>query len=190
MYDVLKTGITANVDFRSQGELTLVDWAWVSVVLIFAVLICFCIVFLAHGAKQSATTQMPAMVATAPAASSPSRSQPNPEAPAQATTTMTQRGSYYISFVSPSLDSSSKASSQSRGAMNKLAMSNSKRVKEILANRRNLTVRRPASHRRSTVDASRRSRRFEKDAPRSVKMLIAMWRRSSRTNKLALNESH
>ena len=168
----------------------MVDWAWVSGVLVFAVLICFCIVLLAHGAKQSATTQMPAIVATAPAASSLSRSQPNAEAPAQSTTTMTLRGSYYIAFVSPSVDSSSKAPSQSRRAINKLAMSNPKKVKEILANRRNLTVRRLASHRRSTVGVSRRSHRFEKGAPRSVKMLIAMWRRSSRTNKLALNESH
>jgi hypothetical protein len=173
----------------------LVDWAWISGLLIFVALMCFCIVLLAHGTRQSATTQIPAMLAPAPAASSLSRSHPNPEAPAQFTTTMTQRGSYYIAFVSPSVDPSNNVLNQpttrikSRGARNKLASTNAKSVKAIRGNRRNLAVRRLASHRSSTVDASRRSDRFEKGAPRSVKMLIAMWRRTSRTNKLALNES-
>ncbi len=53
--------------------------------------------------------------------------------------------------------------------------------KAIRGNRRNLAVMRLASRRRSAV---------EKGVPRTVKMLIKMWHRTSRTGKLALNESH
>jgi hypothetical protein len=193
----VKTGITPNVDIRSQGELTLVDRVWISATLIFLALMCFCIVLLAHGANHSVTTQAQAVPqAPTPSASSQPRSGSNREADSKSATIMTQRESYYVAFVSPSVDSLSKVlnqptkSTKSRGATDKLATPGTKSVRPIREHRRNLVNMRVTNHRRSTADASRRSGRFKKSAPRSVKMLIAMWRRNSRTSKLALNESH
>jgi hypothetical protein len=185
LYDVPKTGITPNVDIRSQGKLTLGDWVWISSVLIFLALMCFCIVLLAHGANQSVTTQTQAgLRAPTSTASSQPRSGWNREADSKSATTMAQRESYYVAFVSPSAKFSSDVPSQptnrtkSRAAADKLATNNPKSVEAIREHRRNLLKKRVMNHRRSTADASRRSARFKKGVPRSLKMLIAMWRRT------------
>jgi hypothetical protein len=100
LYDVLKTGITPNVDIRSQGELTLVDRVWISAALIFLALMCFWIVLLAHGANQSVTTQTQAgLRAPTPSASLQPLSKSNQEAHAQGATIMTQRESYYVALL-------------------------------------------------------------------------------------------
>jgi hypothetical protein len=49
------------MDIKSQRELTLIDWVWISGALILLVLICFCIVLLTRGANQLATTQAQAI---------------------------------------------------------------------------------------------------------------------------------
>jgi hypothetical protein len=51
-----------NLDIESQGELSWGDWVWISGSLTFVALVCFCIVLLAHGAKQSAMTQVQAVL--------------------------------------------------------------------------------------------------------------------------------
>jgi hypothetical protein len=61
LHGVLKTGINSNVDIKTRGELTLVDWVWIFGTLIFVALIWFCIVLLARGANQLATTQAQAV---------------------------------------------------------------------------------------------------------------------------------
>ena len=105
--------MSPNVDIKSHGEVTLVDWVWISSALIFVALICFCIVLLARGANQLATTQAEAVLRVpTPAATSQPQSESTPEADAKSVTTMTQRESYYIAFVSPSVDSSSKVPSR------------------------------------------------------------------------------
>jgi DNA-binding transcriptional regulator YiaG len=196
LHDVLKTGINPNVDIKTHGELTLVDWVWIFGTLIFVALIWFCIVLLARGANQLATTQAQAVLAPESAAGLQALSESDPAQHAQSVTAMTQREPQYLAFVSPSVDSSSKLPSQptkrtkSRGSTDKLATTNPKSIKAIREHQRKLVRTRFTNHRRSTVDVSRRSGRFKKGAPRSLKMLIAMWRQTSKTSKLALNESH
>jgi hypothetical protein len=177
--DALKTGMNPNVDIKSHRELTLVDWVWISGTLIFVALMCSCIVLLAHGANQSATTQIQAVLRV-PTSLQP-RSESNREAHTQSITAV----------ALPETDSGSKSSSEvlsqptqrilSHDATDELATTNPRSAKVIRENRRNSAVTRLASYRRSAVD---------KGISRSVKMLIKMWRRTSRTIKWALNDSH
>src|SRR5262245_34548010 len=106
--------MSPNVDIKNHGELKLVDWVSISGALIFLALMCFCIVLLARGANQLATTQAEAVLRVpAPAAGpQPPRSESTLEADAKSVTTTTPRESYYIAFVSPSVDTSSKVPSQ------------------------------------------------------------------------------
>jgi len=172
----------------SQRELTLVDLVWISSALIFLALMCFCMVLFARGANQLATTQAQAIPASTPAAAS---LRPPSESNREATSTICN-GHYSAEiskywFVSTSAQSSSEVPNlptkwtQSPRATDKLATTNSGSAKAIRGNRRNLAVMRLASHRGSAV---------EKGVPRTVKMLIKMWHRTSRTGKLALNGSH
>jgi hypothetical protein len=64
-----------NMYIESQGELSSVNWVWISAALIFAALMCFCIVLLAHQTKQSAMTQAQAVLNTSVGGSSPPRSE-------------------------------------------------------------------------------------------------------------------
>jgi hypothetical protein len=160
LYDALKTGMSPNVDIKSHGEVTLVDWVRIFGALIFVALMCFCIVLLARGTNQLATTQSEAVLRVpTPTVTSRPRSESTAEADAKSVTTMTQRESYYIAFVSPSVDSSSKALSQptkqtkSRGATDKLATANPKSVDAIREHRRNLVKMRVTNHQRSTFRA-------------------------------------
>ena len=174
--------MNANLDIESQREVTLIDWVWISGALIFAALMCFCIVLLAHGAKQSVTTQTQAVLSTTdPTAALQPRAESNEEAAQSVTAVALSK------TQSESTKSSSEVLSQptqrtlSRDATDELATTNPRSAEAIRGNRTNLAVMRLASHRRSAVDNGVR---------RSVKMLINMWRRTSRTIKLALNESH
>jgi len=180
------------VDIMSQRELTLVDLVWIFSALIFLALMCFCMVLFARGANQLATTQAQAIPASTPAAASlrpPSES--NREAHPQSVRAITPPESQNIGFVSTSAQSSSevpnlptKWTQRPRAtdwATDKLATTNSGSAKTVRGNRRNLAVMRLASRRRSAV---------EKGVPRTVKTLIKMWHRTSRTGKLALNGSH
>jgi hypothetical protein len=177
--DALKTGMNPNVDIKSHRELTSVDWVWTSSTLVFVALMCFCIVLLAKGARQSATAQTQANLRV-PTNVQP-RSESNREAHTQSVTAV----------ALPETDLGSKSSSEvlsqptqqilSRDATDELATTNPRSAKVIRGNRRNLAVTRLASYRRSAVD---------KGISRSVKKLIEMWRRTSRRIKLALNEFH
>jgi hypothetical protein len=172
---------------KSQRELTLVDLVWISGALTFLALMCFCIVLLARGANQLATTQAQAILASAPAASLRPLTESNREAHIQSVTAVTPQESQNIGFVSTPAQASSEVPNrptkwtQSPRATDKLATTNSGSAKAIRGNRRNLAVMRLASRRRSAA---------EKGVPRTVKMLIKMWHRTSRTGKLALNGSH
>ena len=187
LYDTLKTGRNLNVDIMSQRELTLVDLVWIFSALIFLALMCFCMVLFARGANQLATTQAQAIPASTPAASLRPLSESNREAHPQSVTAITPQESQNIGFVSTPAQASSEVPNrptkwtQSPRATDKLATTNSGGAKAIRGNRRNLAVIRLASRRRSAV---------EKGVPRTVKMLIKMWHRTSRTGKLALNGSH
>lgn len=188
LYDSLKTGRNLNVDIMSQRELTLVDLVWIFGALIFLALMCFCMVLFARGANQLATTQAQAIPASTPAAASlRPLSESNREAHPQSVTAITPQESQNIGFVSTPAQASSEVPNrptkwtQSPRATDKLATTNSGSAKAIRGNRRNLAVMRLASRRRSAV---------EKGVPRTVKMLIKMWHRTSRTGKLALNGSH
>jgi hypothetical protein len=176
-----------NLDIESQEELTLVDWIRISGILIFVALLCFCVVLLAKGVNQPATTHTKAIVnASTPTGNLQPRLESNREAHAHSAPAITDQESHYIAFVSPSVQSSSKVPTQPiRRAQNRGATD-----KAIRGNRRNLVKMRGPNYRRFTVDAPGRSVFFEKGAPRSVEMLIEMWRRTSRTSKMALNESH
>jgi hypothetical protein len=172
---------------KSQRELTLVDLVWISGALTFLALMCFCIVLLARGANQLATTQAQAILASAPAASLRPLTETIREAHIQSVTAVTPQESQNIGFVSTPAQASSEVPNrptkwtQSPRATDKLATTNSGSAKAIRGNRRNLAVMRLASRRRSAA---------EKGVPRTVKMLIKMWHRTSRTGKLALNGSH
>jgi hypothetical protein len=153
-----------NLDIESQGELSLGKWVWISGSLTFVALMCFCIVLLAHGAKQSAMTQVQSVLSTSTGAVSlQPRSESNREAPAEAVTAVT--------LPERSIKSSTDVVSQptqptlSRDARDELAMTNPRSAKAIRGNQRNLAVMRRAIYRRSAVDKSVR---------RSVKMLIKM----------------
>jgi hypothetical protein len=176
----------------SQRELTLVDLVWISSALIFLALMCFCMVLFARGANQLATTQAQAIPASTPAAAS---LRPPSESNREATSTICN-GHYSAEiskywFVSTSAQSSSEVPNlptkwtqsprATDWATDKLATTNSGSAKAVRGNRRNLAVMRLASRRRSAV---------EKGVPRTVKTLIKMWHRTSRTGKLALNASH
>jgi hypothetical protein len=152
-----------NLYIESQGELSLVNSVWIFAALIFAALMCFCIVLLAHGTKQSAMTQAQAVLSTSIGASLQPRSELNREAHAESVTAVT--------LSERSIKSSSEVLSQpaqptlSRDATVELAMTIPKNAKAIRGNQRNLAVMRHASHRRSTVD---------KRVLRSVRMLMKM----------------
>lgn len=153
-----------NLDIESQGELSLGDWVWISGSLTFVALICFCIVLLAQGAKQSAMTQVKAVLsASTGAASLQPRSESNREAPAEAVTAVTSPERPIKS--STDVLSQPTQPTLSRDARDELAMANPRSAKAIRGNQRNLAVMRRAIYRRSAVDKSVR---------RSVKMLIKM----------------
>src|SRR5690348_12131225 len=149
--------MSPNVDIKSHGERTLVDWVSISGALLFAVLMCFCIVLFARGANQLATTQAEALlrVPIPVAISQPPRAESTLEAEAKSVTRTTQRESYHIAFISTSVDSSSRIPSQPtkqikrRGAMDELATTNSKSAYGIRAHRRNLSMIRVKNHQRS-----------------------------------------
>lgn len=149
------------MDIKSHGERTLVDWIWISAAVLFVALMCFCIVLLARGANQLATTQAEALlrVPIAAASSQPPRSESTPEAEAESLTNTTQRESYHIAFVSPSVDSSSKIPSQptklakNRGATDEWATANSKSTNAIREHQRNVSKMRVKNHHRSTFRA-------------------------------------
>ena len=165
----------------SQRELTLVDLVWIFGALIFLALMCFCMVLFARGANQLATTQAQAIPASTPAAASlRPLSESNREAHPQSVTAITPQESQNIQSSSEVPNLPTKWT-QSPRATDKLATTNSGSAKTVRGNRRNLAVMRLASRRRSAV---------EKGVPRTVKMLIKMWHRTSRTGKLALNASH
>jgi hypothetical protein len=161
LYDALKIGMSPNMDIKSHGERTFVDWVWISAALLFVALMCFCIVLLARGANQLATTQAEVLLRVPiPAASSqPPRSESTPEAEAKSVTSTTQRESYQIAFVSPSVDSSNRIPSQptkltkDRDATDEFAIANSKSTNAIREHRRNLSKMRVKNHRRSTFRA-------------------------------------
>jgi hypothetical protein len=153
-----------NLDIESQGELSLGKCVWISGSLTFVALMCFCIVLLAHRAKQSEMTQVQAVLSTSTgAASLQPRSESNREAPAEAVTAVT--------LPERPIKSSTDVLSQptqptlSRDARDELAMTNPRSAKAIRGNQRNLAVMRRAVYRKSAVDKSVR---------RSVKMLIKM----------------
>ena len=159
-------------------------WVWISGTLIFLALVCFCIVLMARGANEFATSQAQGI---AVAASLRLLSESNREAHTQSVTTVTPQEYQYSGFVPHSAQCSSDVpneptkSTQSRSATDKPATTNPRSAKAIRVNRRNLVVMRLASRRRSAVD---------KGVPTTVKMLIKMWCRTSSTSKLALNEFH
>jgi hypothetical protein len=168
-----------NLDIKGKRELALDDWVRISGAFVFVALMCFCIVLLAHGANQSATAQIQALLRV-PTTLQP-RSESNREAHTESVTAV----------ALPESDSRSKSSSEvlsqptqrtvSRDATDELATTNPRSAKVIRRNQRNSAVTRLASYRRSAVD---------KGVSRSVEMLFKMWRRTSRTIKLALNQSH
>jgi hypothetical protein len=154
-----------NLHIESQRELSLGDWVWISGSLTFVALMSFCIVLLAHGAKQPAMTQVQAVLSTSTgAASLQPRSESNREAPAEAVTAA-------VTLPERPIKSSTDVLSQptqptlSRDARDELAMTNPRSAKAIRGNQRNLAVMQRAVYRRSAVDKSVR---------RSVKMLIKM----------------
>src|SRR6266436_9685617 len=109
LYDTLKTGRNLNVDIMSQRELTLVDLVWIFSALIFLALMCFCMVLLARGANQLATTQAQAIPASTPAAASlRPLSESNREAHPQSVTAITPQESQNIGFVSTPAQASSE----------------------------------------------------------------------------------
>ena len=163
-------GVKSNLDIESRGGLAFVDWVWISGALIFVALMCFCIILLAHGAEQSATTQAQAVLST----SFPSLSlQPRPESHEEAAQSI---------VVLPETQSESAKSSnavlsqraKNRGETGELANTNTKSEKAIHENRRNLAVTRRANQRRSTID---------KGMLRSVKMLIKSKRQSNTSSR-------
>jgi hypothetical protein len=161
--------------------------------LIFVSLACLCIVLLAHGAKRSAT--IPAQEPIANVNIETTQSDPNATAKAQPAATVAQPEPRYIALVSPSAQSSSETPnlpakpSQSGDAKGKLDAPGLQRAKAIREHHKNLVTIWTAQHRRPTADLSRRSGSFEKGVPRSIKMLIEMWRRAAvEANKTGRDE--
>jgi hypothetical protein len=124
----------------SQREPTLVDLVWIFSALIFLALMCFCMVLLARGANQLATTQAQAFPASTPAdASLRPLSESNREAHPQSVTAIAPQESQNIGFVSistPAQPSSEVPNqptkwTQSCRATDKLATTNSGSVKAI-----------------------------------------------------------
>jgi hypothetical protein len=167
-----------NMDIEIQRELSLGDWVWISGVLFFVALMCFCIVLLAHGTKQSAMTQAQSVLSTSSGASLQPRSESNREAHAESVTAVT--------LPERPIKSSSEVLSPptqptlSRDAMDELAITNPRSAKAIRGNQTNSAVMRRASYRRSAVD---------KSVLRSVKKLIKMVSSNLGRVRMALNES-
>jgi hypothetical protein len=168
-----------NLDVEDKRALALGDWMPISGILIFVALMCFCIVLLAHGANQSATTQIQALLRV-PISLQP-RSESNREAHTESVTAVALPESDSRSESSSEVHSQPTQRTVSRDATDELATTNPRSAKVIRRNQRNSAVTRLASYRRSAVD---------KGVSRSVEMLFKMWRRTSRTIKLALNQSH
>jgi hypothetical protein len=157
-----------NLDIESQGELSLGDSVWISGALIFVALMCFCIVLLAHGAKESAMTQAQGALSTSTGAAGlqPRFESNREEAPAESVTALT--------LPERPVQSSSEVLSQqiqptlSRDARDELAMTNPRSAKAIRGNQSDLAVTRRATSRRSAGDKSVR-RSFKK----LIKMLVS-----------------
>jgi hypothetical protein len=154
-----------NLDTESQGELSLGDSVWISGALIFVALICFCIVLLAQGAKQSAMTQAQGVLSTSTgAAGLQPRFESNREKPAESVTAVT--------LPERPGKSSSEVLSQptqptpSRDERDELAMTNPGSARAIRGNQRDFAVTRRATSRRSAGGV--------KSVRRSFKMLIKM----------------
>jgi type IV secretory pathway VirB10-like protein len=173
-----------NVDLESQGELTLIDYVRISGILIFVSLACLCIVLLAHGTERSAT--IPAQEPITNVTTETAQAEPNIKDKVQGAASVAQQEPHYIAFVSPYAQSSSETPNlpakprQSGDAKGKLAAPSLQRAKAIREH--------DAGHRRPTADLSRRSASSEKSMPRSIKMLVEMWRRAAETNKRGRHE--
>lgn len=121
------------MDIKSQRELTLVDWGWVSGALILLVLICSCIVLLARGANQLATTQAQGIPL---AASLRPLTESNREAHTQSVTVVTPQEFRHSGFVSASAQSSIEVHdppkwTQSHSTTDKFATANLRSAKAI-----------------------------------------------------------
>ena len=127
MYDALEIGgggMNPNLDIEGKRELAPGDWVRISGAFIFVASMCFCIVLLARGANQFATTPAQGIPV---AASLRPLSESNREAHTQSVTTVTPQESQYSGFVPPSAQSSSDVPNeptkwtQSRSGTDKLA---------------------------------------------------------------------
>jgi hypothetical protein len=162
-----------NLDIESQRELTLIDYARISGILIFVSLAFLCIVLLAHGAKRSAT--IPAQKSFANAATETTQAEPNMNANVPGAATATQLEPHYIALVSLyALSSTETPNILAKPGKN----GDAKRTPPGLQRAKTIREHR-VEHRRLTANLSRRSGSFESGAPRSVKMLIEMWRRAA-----------
>jgi hypothetical protein len=170
-------GIKPNLDIESQRERTLIDYARISGILIFVSLACLCIVVLAHDAKRSAT--IPAQKSVANAATETPHAEPNMNANVPGAATATQSEPHYMALVSLYAQSSAETpnilAKPSKNGYAKGSSPGLQRAKAIRGHR--------VEHRRLTANLPRRSGSFESGAPRSIKMLIEMWRRAAGRNK-------
>ena len=172
------------------------DYVPLSGILIFVALMCFCIVLLANGAKRSVAILEQTAVSKASDATARLPLPPNApgEAQVSSASAITQPGRHYIALISASNQSSGEASSQltipdqSGEPMEKLATSNLERTKAIREHRAHFQMMWRVNYRRSTANLSGRSGSFEMGVPTSLKMLIAMWRRTSTTSKTVQSE--
>lgn len=177
-------GVKSNLDIESQRELALTDYVRISGILIFVSLACLCIVFIAHGAKRSATISVQQPIANVTIETT--QSDPSAKAKAQPAATLAQQEPHYIALVSPGAQSSSETlelpakPSQSGDAKGKLAAPGLQGAKAVGKHH--------AQHRRLTADLSRRFGFLERSVRRSIKMLIGMWRRAAETNKTGRDE--
>ena len=167
-----------NPDIATHGEITLVDYVWISGILIFVTLVCLCIVLLADGARRATSVF-----------TETTQSKSNAKAYVQFGTAITQPERYYLAPVSPSSQFSSETPNQlnnrdkTDGATGGTVTSDVPKAKAFLEHHGNLVMMWKAISRRSAAHSLRKSSTFERRVPKSVKKLIEMWRRAADANK-------
>lgn len=175
-------------DIERPRNNALSDYAPLSGILIFAALMCFCIILLANGVKRSGAILAQTAFRKVPVAAPQAES--FGEAPAPSSSAIAQRGRLHIAPALVSSQSSGEASvTPDQGDSERmLALSDRQRTKSIREGSRRFAKVREVDLRKSTANLYRISGSPPMGSSRHFKMLLgALWQRSLHRSKISRN---
>jgi hypothetical protein len=177
---------TRDIERSRNGALS--DYAPLSGILIFAALMCLCIILLANGVKRSGAILAQTAFRKVPVATA--QTEALAEAQAPSSSPIAQRGDLQIAPALASSQSSGEASvmPDQGESERKLALSDKQRTKSIREDPRRFAKVREVDLRKSTANLYSISGSPPMGASRHLKMLlVALWQRSLHRSKISRN---